>query len=142
MSTISEKTNELFMASSLSDDDLGYPSEVSFVPGDQKWAGDVVWRNLSEGHPTVLVGEETELLLVPLRHGLIDRLRGRVPVNVGHRVHGHARPYVTSSTPGAPPRARDARARGFVGPEEQRHDCHDRGAASAARPKVPFKVPF
>jgi hypothetical protein len=35
MSTISEKTNELFMASSLSDDDLGYPSEVSFVPGDQ-----------------------------------------------------------------------------------------------------------
>jgi hypothetical protein len=32
MSTISEKTNELFMASSLSDDDLGYPNEVSFVP--------------------------------------------------------------------------------------------------------------
>jgi hypothetical protein len=28
MSTISEKTNELFMASSLSDDDLGYPGEV------------------------------------------------------------------------------------------------------------------
>ena len=51
MSTISEKTNELFMASSLSDDDLGYPSEVSFVPGDQEWADDVVWRNLIEGHP-------------------------------------------------------------------------------------------
>jgi hypothetical protein len=103
MSIISEKTNELFMASSLSDDDLGYPSEVSFVPGDQEWADDVVWRNLIEGHPTVLVGEETELLLVPLRRGLIDRLRGRVTVNVGHRVHGHATPYVTSSTLGRHP---------------------------------------
>jgi hypothetical protein len=89
------------MASSLSDD--GYPNEVSFVPGDEEWADDVVWRNLIEGHPTVVVDEETELLLVPSRRGLIDRLRGRVTVNVGHRVHGHPTPYVTSSTLGRHP---------------------------------------
>jgi hypothetical protein len=51
MSTISEKTNELFMASSLSDDDLGYPSEVSFVPGDQEWADDVVLAESHRGPP-------------------------------------------------------------------------------------------
>ena len=37
------------------------------------------------------------------RRGLIDRLRGRVTVNVGHRVDGHATPYVTSSTLGRHP---------------------------------------
>jgi hypothetical protein len=41
------------MASSLSD--LGYPGEVSFVPVDQEWADDVVWRNLVEGHPRFLL---------------------------------------------------------------------------------------
>jgi hypothetical protein len=62
MSAISEKTNELFMASSLSDDDLGYPSDVSFVPGDEEWADDVVWRNLIEGQLShrMLVGPHHE----------------------------------------------------------------------------------
>ena len=27
---------------------LGYPDDVEFVPGDQEWADDVVWRNLAE----------------------------------------------------------------------------------------------
>lgn len=103
MSTISEKTNELFIASSLSDDDLGYPNDVAFVPGDQDWSDDVVWRNLIEGQATVLVGEEIELLLVPLRRGLVDKLRKSVTVNVGHRVHGHATPYVTASRLGRHP---------------------------------------
>ncbi len=29
-----DKTWDLFMAASLSDDDLGYPDRVAFVPGD------------------------------------------------------------------------------------------------------------
>jgi hypothetical protein len=109
MSTISEKTNELFMASSLSDDDLGYPNEVSFVPGDEEWADDVVWRNLIEGHPAVLVDEGTELLLIPLPRRPIDRLRGCVRVRVTHRPHGHIAAYATSSTLGRHP-VREMRA--------------------------------
>ncbi len=103
MSTISDKTDELFMAATLSDDDLGYPNGAEFVPGDEEWANDVVWRNLAEGRPTVIVGEESELLLVPTRRSLIDRLRGRVAVNVGQRVNGHAPTYVTASRLGRHP---------------------------------------
>ena len=122
MSTISEKTNELFMASSLSDDDLGYPSEVSFVPGDQEWADDVVWRNLIEGHPTVLVDEETELLLIPPPDRPVAWMRPRARHPPPPRAHRRIRDL---QHPGASPRARDARARGCVGPKEQRHDRHD-----------------
>jgi len=57
-----DKTWNLFMDASLSDDDLGYPDKVAFVPGDQEWADDVVWRNLTEGRATVLVSDEIELL--------------------------------------------------------------------------------
>jgi hypothetical protein len=103
MSSISEKTDELFMAATLSDDDLGYPNGVEFVPADEEWADEVVWRNLTDGIPTVLVGEESELVLTPLRRGPLDRLRGRVPVNVSHRVHGHATPYATPSRLGRHP---------------------------------------
>ncbi len=110
MSIVSDKTNELFMVASHSDDDLGYPNDVAFVPGDQEWADEVVWRNLVEGRPTVLVGEEVELLLVPTRRSPIDRLRGRVAVNVGQRVDGHAAPYVTASHLGRRP-VREMRAR-------------------------------
>jgi len=41
--------------------------------------------------------------LIPLRRGLIDRLRGRVPVNVAQRAHGHATPYATASRLGRHP---------------------------------------
>ncbi len=85
MSTITEKTNRLFAAATHSDETLGYPDDVEFVPADEEWADDVLWRNLIEGQATVLVSEETELLLIPLRRGPIDRLRGRVPVNVAQR---------------------------------------------------------
>lgn len=103
MSDTVEKTHELFMAASLSDDDLGYPDRVAFVPGDQEWADEVVWRNLTEGRATVLVSDEIELLLIPLPRSLIDRLRGRVGVNVTHRAHGHAAPYATASRLGRHP---------------------------------------
>jgi hypothetical protein len=102
MSTITEKTDKLFKAS-LSDDGLGYPDDVEFVPADEEWADDVLWRNLIEGQATVLVGEEIELLLTPLRRGPIDRLRGRVAVNVASRVHGHVTPYATPSRLGRHP---------------------------------------
>jgi hypothetical protein len=102
MSTV-DKTWDLFMAASLSDDDLGYPNKVAFIPGDQEWADDVVWRNLTEGRPTVLVNDDAELLLNPLPRSLIDRLLGRVGVNVAHRVHGHAAPYATASRLGRHP---------------------------------------
>ncbi len=42
MSTISEKADELFMAATLSDDDLGYPNGVEFVPADEEWADEVL----------------------------------------------------------------------------------------------------
>jgi hypothetical protein len=103
MSTITEKIDRLFMAASLSDETLGYPDDVEFVPADEEWADEVLWRNLIEGQATVIVGEEIELLLMPLRRGPIDRLRGRVPVNVAHRVHGHATPYATASRLGRHP---------------------------------------
>jgi hypothetical protein len=103
MSTVTDKSWDVFMAASLSDDDLGYPDKVAFVPGDQEWADDVVWRNLADGRPTVIVGEESDLLLVPTRRSLIDKLRGRVAVNVGQRVNGHAPTYMTASRLGRHP---------------------------------------
>jgi hypothetical protein len=54
MSEISNKTDELFMAASGGDDDLGYPADVAFVPSDEEWTDDVLWRNLIEGQATVL----------------------------------------------------------------------------------------
>jgi hypothetical protein len=97
MSGITDKTDELFMAASRSDDDLGYPSDVAFVPSDEEWSDDILWRNLIEGQATVLVREDTDLLLVPLRRRVIDRLRCRVPVSIATRRHGHASSYATLS---------------------------------------------
>jgi hypothetical protein len=93
MSTASERTHELFVAATLSDDDLGYPNGVEFVPDEQGWTDEVVWRNLVEGRPTLLVGENSELLLVPRRRGVIDRLRKRVAVCVAFRVNGRPGEY-------------------------------------------------
>jgi hypothetical protein len=103
MSEITDKTDELFMVASRSDDDLGYPADVAFVPSDEEWTDDVLWRNLIEGQATVLVGEDTELLLVPLRRGVIDRLTGRVSVSVAPRTHGHPSSYATLSRLGRHP---------------------------------------
>ncbi|HYM54146.1 MAG TPA: hypothetical protein VES97_02205 [Solirubrobacteraceae bacterium] len=104
MSMIDKKTDELFMAATLGEASLGYPDDVEFVPGDQEWADDVVWRNLAEEHrPTVIVDDETELLLIPLPRRLIDRLRGSVRVHVTHRPHGQVAHYATASTLGRHP---------------------------------------
>ncbi len=103
MSVVYDKTWELFMEASLSDDGLGYPDKVSFVPGDKEWTDDVVWRNLTEGHATVLVGDEAELLLIPRPRGPLDRLRGQVAVKVAYRVNGHPTPYAIASRLGRHP---------------------------------------
>jgi hypothetical protein len=73
------------------------------LPGDQEWADEVLWRNLTAGHPTVLVSEDAELLLLPRPRRLIDRLRGHVVVNVAHRTHGHASPYAIAGRLGRHP---------------------------------------
>jgi hypothetical protein len=110
MSAIDKKTDELFMAATLSDDSLGYPDDVAFVPGDQDWADEVVWRNLAdECRATVVVDDETELMLIPFPRSLVDRLRRCVRVRVTHRPHGHVAAYATSSTLGRHP-VREMRA--------------------------------
>lgn len=103
MSTVTDRTHELFRTASFSDDDLGYPDDVEFVPGDQEWADDVVWSNLAQGLATVVVNEESELVLLPLRRSPLDKLRGRVAVNVGLRVNGHAPAFMTASRLGRHP---------------------------------------
>lgn len=103
MSAVTDKTWDVFRAASFNDDDLGYPDDVEFVPGDQEWADDVVWSNLAQGLATVVVNEESELLLLPRRRSVLDKLRGRVAVTVGHRVNGHAPAYMTSSRLGRHP---------------------------------------
>jgi hypothetical protein len=65
MSTISEKIDELFR-DAVHGEDAGYPNGVEFVPADEEWAERVLWRNLIEGTPTVLVSEDAEVLLMPL----------------------------------------------------------------------------
>ena len=103
MSRTVDKARELFMTASLSDDDLGYPDRVAFIPGDQEWADDALWHNLTEGRATVLVSDENELLLIPQPRSLLDRLRGRVGVSVTQRIHGRPAPYATASRLGRHP---------------------------------------
>jgi hypothetical protein len=97
-----ERTRELFHAS-LGDDDLGYPSEVEFVPADEDWSDDVVRRNLAEGRSIVLVGEVGELLIVPYPRSPIDRMRGSVRVRVSQRVNGRPGQFGTASRLGRHP---------------------------------------
>jgi hypothetical protein len=59
--------------------------------------------NLTEGRATVLVNDENELLLIPQPRGLIDRLRGRVGVNVTQHIHGHRAPYAIAGRLGRHP---------------------------------------
>jgi hypothetical protein len=110
MSTIDQKTDELFIAATQSDDSLGYPDDIGFVPGDKDWADEVVWRSPAEEcRATVIVDEETKLMLIPLPRTIVDRLRGCVRVRVTHRPHGHIASYATSSALGRHP-VREMRA--------------------------------
>jgi hypothetical protein len=55
--------------------DLACLHKVASVPGDQEWADNVVWRNLTESRATILVSDEIEWLLAPLPRSLIHRPR-------------------------------------------------------------------
>lgn len=103
MSTITDKADELFIAATLGDGEPGYPNGVEFVSSDEPWSDEVVWRNLAQGRPCVLVGEEGELLLIPRPRSPIDRLRGGVRVRVAQRVNGRAGSFVTASRLGRHP---------------------------------------
>lgn len=74
-------THDLFVQSVLSDEDLGYPSKVAFVPAEKEWADEVIWRNITEGTPTVIVANGFEVLVQPDPPDRLaaywGRLRGR-----------------------------------------------------------------
>lgn len=109
MSTITEKTARLFGEATVAESDLGYPDDVEFLPCDQDWTDEALWRNLLEGQPTVVVGEMLELLLLPAKQTVGDRLKRRVRVRIGHRVHGLVGPYMIHTVLGRHP-MRDIRA--------------------------------
>lgn len=94
MSTTYDTGFELFTRAALSDEDLGYPNRVIFVPIDVDDVDGVVWRSLhNEQRPVVLVGRgDAEVLIVPCARGrarrVYESLRGYVTVRVGWRRHG------------------------------------------------------
>jgi hypothetical protein len=46
-------------------------------PGDQDWADEVVWRNLAdECRATIVVDDETELMLIPSPRSIVDHCVG------------------------------------------------------------------
>lgn len=96
--TATEQANRLFMEASLADETLGYPDRVSFVASDNPHREDIVWRNLSEHVPTVIVDEDAlEVMLVPIDRSFLlawmDRARGRVVVRVSWRQHEGSHTY-------------------------------------------------
>lgn len=107
MSAVSERALDLFFIAGLSDDDFGYPDDVTFVPGDQHWSDEVVWTCLVRQKATVLVGECSELLLIPRQRRVIDHLRKRVTVRVEFRKAWQFRHFKPAW---APPSARNTRA--------------------------------
>jgi hypothetical protein len=103
MRSVQDTTWERFTDAVLSDDDLGYPDDVAFVSADAEWADQVLWRYLTSGRPTVLVSDASELLLLPSRRRLRDRLTGHVRVTAQQRTHEGLAPYATRSVLGNRP---------------------------------------
>lgn len=99
-----DRADELFWDAATALGDDGYPASVTFVPADQDWADEAVWRVLTlDVEPVILVSDLVEFLLMPKRPSLLDRLRGRVRVTVAYRVHGRPVPYATASRLGRHP---------------------------------------
>jgi hypothetical protein len=96
----------------LANEDLGYPDEVSFLPGDQAWADEAAWELLhAERKAVVVVTAEHEILMIPRRHNSvlhwIDGVRGSTPVLVQWRAHGRDRePYAIATHVGRHPLGR------------------------------------
>lgn len=112
MTDVQDKTHELFTRAALADDDLGYPNDVSFLPGDQEWADEAAWELLhDERRAVVVVTADHEILMIPRRHNpllhWIDGVRGSTPVLVQWRVHGRERePYAVATHVGRHPLGR------------------------------------
>lgn len=79
---------ELFTEDVLSEDGLGFPDGAAYVAdeGNAETAR-IVWGNLKEGHPAILVGLEEPLMVVEqvrpgawgrLRNGLLRRMTVRL----------------------------------------------------------------
>lgn len=88
-----DKTHDLFVRAALSDEDLGYPDDVSFIPSDEEWSDRALTRTIvDERRPAVVVFDSLEVLIEPCpRHGLrglVDRMRGKTGVQIGFREHG------------------------------------------------------
>lgn len=84
-------------------DDPALPDDLALVPADERWSDDVVYRQLLAGRPTLMVGADLELMLIPRRRSLIDRLRGGVRVRVSQRSPGMTARVATSTRLGRHP---------------------------------------
>lgn len=105
MSTAQDAAFDRFLAAGSADDALGYPDGAEFVPADEEWADEAVWRALHhDRRPVVIVAEDHELLFSPRRRNALmrplDGLIGSTPVLVQWRPLGgsdhHARYAVTT----------------------------------------------
>ena len=65
MSTLTNTTFEVFNESVLSDEDRGYPDDVTFIASDVDDVDELVRRNLRAGRATVVITEHGEILIVP-----------------------------------------------------------------------------
>jgi hypothetical protein len=112
MTAVQDKTYELFTRAGLADDDLGYPNDITFLPGDQEWADESAWDILhGERKAVVVVTAEHEILMIPRRHNpllhWLDGMRGSTPVLVQWRAHGRERePYAVATHVGRHPLGR------------------------------------
>ncbi len=68
---------ELFTEDVLSEEGLGFPDRVAYVPDEGNVeTAHTVWEYLSEGYPAILVGlEEPVMLIEAVRPGAWKRLR-------------------------------------------------------------------
>ena len=92
--TATDRAGELLVRAATSGHDLGYPNGVSFLGTDvEDWQG-ILWDNLLDDRPTVLVDEDAnEMLVAPTRRPfglrLLDRVQGKRTVRVGWRSNSH-----------------------------------------------------
>lgn len=97
MTTANHITDRVFMDATLGRR-TGYPDEVAFVSEDLQEVDEILWRNLHDGIPTVVVtADGLEILFTPRRVGLLSRIfllgtTRRLAVEVRWR-SAHGRPY-------------------------------------------------
>lgn len=103
MSTATDHTWDLFTKSAIDDGDRGYPDGVAFVSRDNDNLQMLLWKNLSNGRPTIVVDEDAlEIRLDPIEQRpfftWLDRRLGRVKVTVMWRHSGASHAYRVPSS--------------------------------------------